>query len=308
MMSEEDFLKENEEGLIHWPENGGNPMRKMYLKDALKNGQISNDFWGVEYGNNRNATEEIKKLFDDARIFDFPKPTKLLSYLINLSGCSDDALILDFFAGSGTTADAVMQLNAEDGGNRHFIMVQLDEPCDEKSVAKKNGYETIDQISRDRIIRASKKIQEENEKLENFDGGFKHFRVRPLPQNYYSRIEDFGTAPLEFATVGDIEGGSLSLLYTWLAMDGFKFEEEVKEVEYAGCKAWTIQSDCLYILEKWNVDATIELINKLGKKEMSLRKVVVAEGVLSFERSRELGNELAKLSEKDLNIKFEIRD
>ena len=176
MISEEEFKKEDAAGLIHWPQNGGNPMRKIYLADAIKNGQIANDFWGSEYGNNKNATEEIKKLFNGVRVFDFPKPTKLLRNLLSLGVSLQDnprGVVLDFFAGSGTTADAVMQLNAEDGGHRKFIMVQLPEECSEKSEAYKAGYKTIDQLSRERIRRAAKKIKESDKNADDHDYGFR---------------------------------------------------------------------------------------------------------------------------------------
>ncbi|MFZ1706339.1 MAG: site-specific DNA-methyltransferase [Candidatus Nanogingivalis sp.] len=162
MISKEVFEDEDTRGLIHWPQNGGNPMRKIYLEDAMQAGQIANDFWGSEFGNNKNATEEIKALFDGRRVFDFPKPSKLLKNLIGLGSPmqSDNGdVILDFFSGSGSTADAVMQLNAEDGGSRKHIQVQLPEPTDEKSEAYKAGYRKISDIARERINRAGEKIK-----------------------------------------------------------------------------------------------------------------------------------------------------
>ncbi len=114
-------------------------------------------------GMTKEGTEDIVSLFD-RKVFTFPKPVSLIHFLIQamtaISPCSS-SLILDFFAGSSTTAHAVMQLNAEDGGNRRFIMVQLPEVCDEKSEAAKAGYKTIAEISKERIRRAGKKIKEE---------------------------------------------------------------------------------------------------------------------------------------------------
>ena len=162
MITKEVFEDEDRRGLIHWPQNGGNPMRKIYLQDAMKAGQIANDFWGSEFGNNKNATEEIKNLFDGKRVFDFPKPSKLLKNIIGLGSAtklSNDDVVLDFFSGSATTAHAVMQLNAEDGGSRKHIMVQLPEPTDEKSEAFKAGYKKISDIARERINRAGEKIK-----------------------------------------------------------------------------------------------------------------------------------------------------
>lgn len=102
----------------------------------------------------------MAEIFGILTIFENPKPTELIGHLLKLAS-DKDSLVLDFFAGSSTTAHAVMQLNAEDGGNRRFIMVQLPEVCDEKSEAAKAGYKTIAEISKERIRRAGKKIKEE---------------------------------------------------------------------------------------------------------------------------------------------------
>src|SRR5690606_16327571 len=110
----------------------------------------------------RDGTKEIDEIFN-YKYFDFPKPSKLIVELIN-QGCEDsDDIILDFFAGSGTTAHAVMDLNKADGGNRKYICVQLPELTDEKSEAYKAGYKTIAEISKERIRRAGKKINEDLE-------------------------------------------------------------------------------------------------------------------------------------------------
>ena len=110
-------------------------------------------------GMSQDGTKEITSLFD-AKVFSFPKPTSLIKHYISTLNATD-ALILDFFSGSATTAHAVMQLNAEDGGRRRFIMVQLPEPTDEKSEARKAGYKTICEIGKERIRRAGRKIMEE---------------------------------------------------------------------------------------------------------------------------------------------------
>ncbi len=159
IMTQEKFESLDKEGLIHWPQNGGNPMQKIYLAEAIKSGQIACDFWGSEYGNNKNSADEIKALFGGKRVFDFSKPTKLINNLLSL-GCPnpDDSLVLDFFSGSATTAHAVMQLNAEDGGNRKYIMVQLPEATPEGSEARKAGYDTICKIGKERIRRAGKQV------------------------------------------------------------------------------------------------------------------------------------------------------
>ena len=118
-----------------------------------------------EVGHTQEATKEIKSLFADTpNIFDFPKPTRLLKRMVSIASKNDD-IILDFFSGSATTAHAVMQLNAEDGGNRRFILVQLPELCDEKSEAYKAGYKNICEIGKERIRRAGKQLTVNREQV-----------------------------------------------------------------------------------------------------------------------------------------------
>ena len=122
-----------------------------------------------------NGDAEVQKLFDGKKFFDYPKSVDLLKTFIG-SIPYDDALVLDFFSGSATTAHAVMRLNAEDGGHRKFIMVQLPEPCDEKSEAFKAGYQNICEIGKERIRRAGDKIKAEHPDAD-LDIGFRVFRV-----------------------------------------------------------------------------------------------------------------------------------
>lgn len=118
----------------------------------------------------RRGTAEVEEILN-GKIFSFPKPAALLYDFVRV-GMSEGDYILDFFSGSATTAHAVMQLNAEDGGNRKFIMVQLPEETGEKSEAYKAGYKNICEIGKERIRRAAKKIAEENPEAK-FDGGFR---------------------------------------------------------------------------------------------------------------------------------------
>ena len=143
--------------------------------------------------NTAQGTAEIRNLFGN-RFFDFPKPTKIINILLNTVVRKDkDSIILDFFSGSATTAHAVMQLNAEDGGNRKFIMVQIPEETPEDSEARKAGYNTIPEIARERIRRAGKKIKEESPlTTADLDTGFRVFR---LDEGNY---EDVKRSPKEF--------------------------------------------------------------------------------------------------------------
>ena len=176
MVSEEEFDRMDANGEIYWTESGdGQPYGKIYLADSK--GQIANDFWGIEFGTNQRASLEVEALFKK-RIFDFPKPVSLLYNLLSI-GTDKDSLILDFFSGSGTTAHAVMQLNAEDGGHRRFILVQLAEKTPEGSAAQQAGYATIPALAQERIRRAGQQIKAglSAEAAAGFDTGFRLLKL-----------------------------------------------------------------------------------------------------------------------------------
>ena len=174
MIKKEEFDRLNLNQEIYWTTGGDEqPYGKLYL-DKTK-GQIPNDFWGIEFGTNQRGSLEVENLFKQ-RLFDFPKPTLLIKNLLNIGSSSDD-LILDFFSGSGTTAHAVKQLNAEDGGSRRFICVQLPEETDEKTEARKAGFDTIAEIAKERIRRAGRQISDGLQSGQNVDTGFKVFKL-----------------------------------------------------------------------------------------------------------------------------------
>ena len=164
--SRERYIEERKKGNIEFKESKGvlidsegkparwNIYTKIWLDDRQEEGMTPVDL--ITKWENRQSKKELTELKIP---FDFAKPTDLIKYLITISQ-ENDSLILDFFSGSATTAHAVMQLNAEDGGNRKFIMVQLPEPCDEKSEAYKAGYKNICEIGKERIRRAGRKIAE----------------------------------------------------------------------------------------------------------------------------------------------------
>ena len=137
----------------------------------------------LDYGSTDSANKFVNTgIFGIPELFSNPKPIELIKHFTTLGTTEEDSIILDFFSGSATTAHAVMQLNAEDGGNRQFIMVQLPEVCDEKSEAYKAGYKNICEIGKERIRRAGKKILEENNQMtledkEQLDIGFKVFKL-----------------------------------------------------------------------------------------------------------------------------------
>jgi len=163
MLKQDTFIKLDNENKILWTSGGDEqPYSKIYLHEST--GQIANDFWDTSFGSNQEASLALESLFEQ-RVFDFPKSTKLIKNLITI-GSQKESIILDFFAGSGSTAQAVLDSNKEDGGNRKYICVQLPELCDEKSEAYKAGYKTIAEISKERIRRVIAKICKRKEHLE----------------------------------------------------------------------------------------------------------------------------------------------
>jgi adenine-specific DNA-methyltransferase len=174
------YLKHLKENRLYWGKDGKNiyPRLKRFLTE-MEDGMVPVNLWTRQ---DTGTTDESSKLLMQLmgeKVFDFPKPYTLIQKAIRIGTCKKD-VILDFFAGSATTAHAVMQQNVEDNGNRKFIMVQLPEVTDEKSEAHKAGYSTIAEISKERIRRAGKKIKEDNsdkESIDQLDTGFRVLKV-----------------------------------------------------------------------------------------------------------------------------------
>ncbi|WP_317381653.1 site-specific DNA-methyltransferase [Megasphaera stantonii] len=171
----EEMVKENR---IWFGKDGNNvPSIKRFLTE-VKHCVTPLTIWKYsEVGHSQDAKQKLKKLFDGKSFFDYPKSVDLIKRCLQLYS-DKNSIILDFFSGSATTAHAVMQLNAEDGGHRKFIMVQLPEPCDEKSEAYKAGYKHICEIGKERIRRAGEKIKADNPlTTQDLDVGFRVLKL-----------------------------------------------------------------------------------------------------------------------------------
>ena len=193
-VSKERFKELVDDNRVYFGDEGNNVPRLKRFLNELQEGMTPTTLWKFQdVGHNQEGRQELKKIFDDKGYFDGPKPLRLLSRILQIANLNKDSIVLDFFSGSATTAHAVMQLNAEDEGNRKFIMVQIPKKTDEKSEAYKAGYKNICEIGNERIRRAGRKINEElgvrNEKL---DIGF---RVLKLDS---SNMEDVYYTPQEF--------------------------------------------------------------------------------------------------------------
>ena len=328
MVTEEKLKEMDSKGEIYWTTGGDEqPYSKIYLKD--NKGAIPNDFWGIEYGTNQRASLEVESLLGK-RLFDFPKPTTLIKRTLNL-GTKPNSIVLDFFAGSSTTADAVMQLNAEDGGNRQYIMCTLPEPTftvnsDGKEVptkggeaAYKAGYRSIDEISRERIIRAANKIKEENPLLtETQDLGFKHYRVVSPTQDTLDKIEYDDTLQLDLfddmidafsseklGVAGNADGFD-TILHTYLAKDNYKFDVPLQMIDFAGIQLPYVNNQRIYLIaNNWQAENTRALVNAIGKNELVVQTFVVYGYTLEMESLRELEIALNQLENKvNLQVRY----
>ncbi|MDO5764186.1 MAG: site-specific DNA-methyltransferase [Elusimicrobiales bacterium] len=267
-----------ENGFIVFKKSGGK--YKVYTKSyefVDKDGNPINrdnpystlEFIAKEYAN-FNATPELEKLFDRKKCFDFPKSLLFIKELIKMANLNEEGIILDFFSGSATTAHAVMQLNAEDGGHRKFIMVQLPEACDEKSEAYKAGYKNICEIGKERIRRAGQKIKDENPlTTQDLDIGF---RVLKLDS---SNMEDVYYTPKEYMDkeislfVDNVKSdrSSEDLLFQVMLDLGTSLSSKIVKKEIAGKEVFDVANG--HIMACFDKDVNDDVITAIAKEKPS---------------------------------------
>ena len=191
-LTKEKFKEYIEDNRIWFGKDGNNVPRIKRFLSEVKQSVTPMTIWKYsEVGHSQDAKQNLKKLFDGKSFFDYPKSVELIKRCIQLYS-NESSIIIDFFSGSATTAHAVMQLNAEDGGKRKFIMVQLPEKTDEKSEAFKAGYKNICEIGKERIRRAGEKIKEEaGLNGQDLDIGFRVLKLDSsnMKDIYYSADE-----------------------------------------------------------------------------------------------------------------------
>ena len=233
-VSEEKFKEMLLDNRVWFGEDGnGVPRQKRFLSE-VKNSITPMTIWKyTEVGHSQDATKKLKELFDEVHVFDYSKTVELIKRCIELYTIQGD-IILDFFSGSATTAHSVMQLNAEDGGNRKYIMVQLPELCDEDSEAYKAGYKNICEIGKERIRRAGEKIKSDEslpiENREKLDVGFKVLKLDSTNIKEW----DIDTENLQQSLLDSIENiksdrSSLDVLYEILLKYGLDLNIPIEE-------------------------------------------------------------------------------
>lgn len=303
-MTEDRYKAELADNRIVFSKEGfGKPQLKVFYSEKKEYGTIDNSWFSAQrVGTTTNGTKEMKKIFDGKALFDKPKPTTLLKKLISLMNVEKNDIIIDFFSGSGTTAHAIMALNSEDGENRKFIMVQLPENTDEKSVAFKSGYKNICEIGKERIRRVGDKIKGENPLLtSDLDTGFRVLKVDSsnMKDVYYAPNEisqDFLSA-LESNVKEDRT--DLDLLFGCLLEWGLSLSLPYKSIEIDGCVVHNYNDGDLIACFEENIS---ENVMKEIAKLTPLRAVFRDS---SFENSAEKINtsEIFKLLSPDTKIK-----
>ena len=222
----------------------------------------------LDCGSTDSAAKETNiGLFNRAELFSNPKPTELLKHLV-IMGASTDSIILDFFSGSATTAHAVMQLNAKDGGHRKFIMVQLPELTDEKSEAYKAGYKNICEIGKERIRRAGKKIKEESPMTTaDLDIGFRVLKLDSsnMKDVYYNPAEL--TMDTLFGTTDNIKEDRTpeDLLFQVMLDLGVLLSSKIEESTIAGKKVFNVADG--FLIACFDANVTDEVITEIAKKK-----------------------------------------
>lgn len=278
--------------------HGDNVYRKLFIFE--NEGKIPETLWD-NTSNAANAADEIKKLFSNI-VFDTPKPIPYIMEMLKIATRKDD-IILDFFSGSATTAHAVMQRNIEEETNCKYIMVQLDEPVKKGSEAEKAGYKTIDEIGRERIRRAAKKLAEDNpEKAKGVDLGFKTYYLKATDKNTLDKIIEFN--PMLPIDGEDIKSkfGVDTVLETWKIKDGYGFNTNVQKIDLRGYTAYLLSDSkvgtSLYLIEDMPEKSIIELVRKIEAHELNLDRIIEYGYAFSYSTNTALRSNLKTLKNR----------
>ena len=220
-----------------------------------------------DVGHSQEGAQEVSKLLDGG-FFSGPKPQRLMQRLLTLANLKSDSVVLDFFSGSASTAHAVMSKNAEDGGHRKFIMVQLPEVTDEKSEAYKAGYKTICEIGKERIRRAGKKIKEDSPlTTQNLDIGFRVLKcdISNMKEVYYNPAE------YEAGLFSHLEDNIKEdrtpedLLFQVMLDLGVLLSGKIEETTIAGKKVFNVEDN--YLIACFDSNVTEETIKAIAKQK-----------------------------------------
>ncbi len=266
--SKDTFEKWKADGRIWFGSNGdGTPRKKTFLSEVQQGLRPNTILFQDSVGNNQEAKQETKALFNGCGVFDGPKPVRLLNVLLKIANTKDDSIILDFFSGSATTAHAVMKLNAEDGGHRKFILVQLPEKTGEKSEAYKAGYKNICEIGKERIRCAGRKIKEDAGLTApaDLDIGFRCLRLDEsnMKPVYYTP-DEVGQQDL-FSLVDNVKEDRTpeDLLFQVMLDLGVLLSSSIEVKEIAGKKVFSVADG--FLLACFDHDVTEETVKAIAQ-------------------------------------------
>ena len=264
-VSKEKFASLVKDNRIWFGKDGdGIPRLKTFLSEVQEGLRPNTILFHNEVGHNQEGKQEVKSLFSGLGVFDGPKPVRLLRHLMQVANITKDSVVLDFFSGSSTTAHAVMQLNAEDGGTRKFIMVQLPEKTSEKSDAYKAGYKNICEIGKERIRRAGKKIKEEGGLMaQNLDTGFRVLKLDSSNMNdVYYTPEEFDINSL-FSVNVKTDRSPEDLLFQVMLELGAELSSKIEREEIAGKQVYKVNEN--YIVACFDTDVDEAAITEMAK-------------------------------------------
>ncbi|MEM4554674.1 MAG: site-specific DNA-methyltransferase [Candidatus Anstonellaceae archaeon] len=287
--SKKKVIENKKKLIVRLVRRNGTEVYDVFEKDFFSEGKsskIKSIFYEKTF-NYENATEEVRKLFDDKKIFDYPKPVYTIRHLCK-SLRIKDPIILDFFAGSGTTAQAVLEQNAEDGGNRKFILVQLPEPTPEDSEARKAGYKTIADICKERIRRVIKKLKDEGkqktlEENGKLDLGFKVFKLSK--SNCFVWDEEETNDPntlakhIEESAKGASNAEPEALLYEVMLREGFALDSEVSKIKHGKNEFYQVNDGTHKLFACFDAKIDDEAVKKLALEKDD--KLVLLDSALS---------------------------
>jgi type III restriction enzyme/adenine-specific DNA-methyltransferase len=278
-----------------------------YLKH--KKGVKPTTAWTFKDVNSERGTEQFTDLKFDKDVFPKPKPMGTIQRCISVSTTNGD-IVLDFFSGSATTAQAVMSLNADDDYNLKYILVQLQEET--KEAAKSQGFTTIDQIGMERIKRAALAIRDASPlTMGDLDLGFKHYILAEPSQNTLDKLEQFDPNESKFVASGLLaEFGKATVLATWLNHDGYGLTASPQEIDFAGYKGYYIGKHLYLIDENLSDEAIKTILAKFETDgEFNPENVVLFGYSFLWTERETLQTNLKRLkdTEKNLRINIDIR-
>ena len=288
-------------------DGNGVPRVKTYLNAKDRGLTPETMILAKDGSTNEEAKNNLKELFEGIAVFETPKPVKLVRHLLSMA--FKEGIVLDFFGGSASTAQAVMEMSLTNS-NMNYILVQLPVECKPDSEAAKAGYKTIDQVGMERIKRAAKKIKEQNPLFAG-DLGFKHYILEEPKEDALLQMEVFDPISNYITPLTVDDFGKDTVLTTWLEADGYGLTSEAEEVKLGNYTAYW-KDDHLYLInpdDDFDESSIVALMDKYNGEPFSPHNIVIFGYSFGFTHREELQKNLRTLKEgnKTLTVNIDIR-